>query len=1394
MRANSPRVSLFRQSLWALLRVAAVLVVMMWLLAGLAAAAFHWAIVPRLPLWQPAIERWVSDTLGAPVRMQSLRALEQNGASTIEVQGLEVLDAQGQVALHLTRASVQLSARSLLNFGFDALRAEGLSVEVQRLISGQWVIAGVALPQSSATSSADLLNWVFRQTHWRVVDGSVRWRDAWLANKQGLTSVPELRLSGVQAVLHNSGRRHELRIDATPSLSDQHTWTLQADVQSPRLSRASGDWQKWSGTVYWHFADVDLAQLSQHLDSAALWGVSAHSGRGDWRAWLDVNKGRALGVTNDWAMRDVQVSLGAKLKPLALDTLQGRLIWYQAENGVRLETQNLAFHTRDGLVWPGGNVQWRWQPATDRALAQSHFTALDLDLATLAQVATRLPLDERTHAWLQALAPSGRVDALQAEWSGPLDQPQRMSVQGKVRGLGLKAGDLSARAARGVLARPGVQGLNVSFKTTESAGSAHLVMEQGSWNLPGVWEQPQVDMDSVRTDLSWSRTGGLWQVSAQDLHLANADVAASGRVTWRQGQGAGKLDLDLTAERANLAKLARYLPRVLDPDALRYVRAAVQRGEAKQVKVRIQGPVDSMPYAKASQGQFFISGEVSGVQMDVAPASITGQQWPALSELSGVYTLDRTRMVLNGVSAKMAQVPALTVTMGEAHIDDLLGRPQLGVQLQAHGPLQHWLKGVRTTALNTLTRGTFQEVQAQGDGRLSLDLAMPLVGHTDPQVKGRFGFAKAAVQWGANLPVVTQAQGDVQFGADGVQAKVASAQALGGPLKIDVKLDAQGDLSAQLNGEANADALRQLPELQSVRGVMKSVQGRLPYSAKLNQRGSAPVDWSVESSLQGLSLALPEPLNKTAAASWPLRVAHQGAAAETTLALGPLQDPVVSARLRQNAQKTGVQGVVAVGQALSAVPTRAGQLVAGVRLAKLDVDAWRDWWTQAQATQSTPSQSQAAAPLTPASPVATAVQGPSVTKSTGSSPLTLSAWLPTQVNGRVGSLQAAGWPWHGVTLDAQRQDMGGRPGWRAEVQAEELQGTFQVEPGTEQAPDGRVFARLKHLNVISGDESETGVGQSLWDQPRGMPALDIHVDALTLNGRAWGQVDLLARNTLKNQGARVLRQWQLERLDVTLPEAKLRAHGDWVPEETGFAQAAQGLWRRTQLDLAVEVSDSGALLSRFGMPGVVKGGVGQLSGRLAWRGAPVKLDKASLSGQLKLDIGRGQFLKADPGIAKLLGVLSLQSLPRRLLFDFRDVFQQGFAFDSIKGNAQVNKGVLTTRDLTTRGPSASVLMEGSADVVQETQDLRVVVLPELDAGTLSVWAALTNPVLGLASYVVQKVFGDALANANTRAFHITGSWSDPKVEALLPESQEPAPVRTPQTPNVPPLPRLQPAG
>jgi uncharacterized protein YhdP len=156
----------------------------------------------------------------------------------------------------------------------------------------------------------------------------------------------------------------------------------------------------------------------------------------------------------------------------------------------------------------------------------------------------------------------------------------------------------------------------------------------------------------------------------------------------------------------------------------------------------------------------------------------------------------------------------------------------------------------------------------------------------------------------------------------------------------------------------------------------------------------------------------------------------------------------------------------------------------------------------------------------------------------------------------------------------------------------------------------------------------------------------------------------------------------------------------------------------------------------------------------------------SLDGRMSLALDAGQFLKADAGAGRLLGVLSLQALPRRLALDFRDVFQEGFAFDNITGDVQVAGGLARTNHLRMRGVQAAVLMEGTADIVRETQDLHVVVVPDINAGTASLAYAVINPLVGLGTFLGQLLLRGPLAEAGTREFKVTGSWADPQVSKL----------------------------
>jgi uncharacterized protein YhdP len=341
--------------------------------------------------------------------------------------------------------------------------------------------------------------------------------------------------------------------------------------------------------------------------------------------------------------------------------------------------------------------------------------------------------------------------------------------------------------------------------------------------------------------------------------------------------------------------------------------------------------------------------------------------------------------------------------------------------------------------------------------------------------------------------------------------------------------------------------------------------------------------------------------------------------------------------------------------------------------------------------------------------------------------------------------------------------------WRANLDATELNGYLEYRQASG-AGAGRVYARLARLTIAPG--GATDVEALLNEQPANIPALDIIVDDLELRGRKMGRVEIDAVNRGAGAVAREggVREWRLNKLNVTLPEAAFSATGNWAainaqPAAPGGPRtprpAAEA--RRTVMNFKLDINDSGALLARFGMKDVIRRGKGKMEGQVSWIGSPLALDYPTLDGNFRVNMESGQFLKADPGLAKLLGVLSLQALPRRLALDFRDVFSEGFAFDFVRGDVTIEDGEAATNNLQMKGVNAAVLMEGRADIAKETQDLKVVVVPEINAGTASLVATMINPAIGIGTFLAQMLLRRPLIAATTQEFHIDGTWADPRI-------------------------------
>lgn len=1437
------------------LRAVLLLVLTLWSLLLLAWLILHWGILPHIDEWRPGIEKRASSALGMPVRIGRIEVRSSGWVPALEMRDVVLSDREGREALRLPRVAAAVSPQSLLAFRlrFAQLYVEGAQLLVRRDAQGRFHVGGLDMagtPTSGADSAA--ADWFFQQGEFVIRGGLLRWVD-------DLRQAPPLTLSGTDLVIRNGLRQHDLRLDATPPPDWGERFSLRGRFTQPLLSRA-GDWQRWSGTAYAELPGADVAQLRQHVAlpfelNTGRGGVRAwlELKAGQWRSatadlqLADVSLRLAEGLEplgfaalqgRISAQRDAG-SLRLQAERLGFTTLDGG-VWPAGRLALTLQQrQRLDQAAVSQEPVTGGELQ-----------------AERLDLGLMAGIAERLPLPDAMRSALADLAPDGELNGFTGQWTGPLGQPLRYRIKGQ--GSGLTLASAAAPGAHEV-GRPGVRGAALTLDANETGGQAQLRLNGGALELPGVFDDPQVPLQRFDGQLIWrvqpaAAGSGLppqVELRVQQARFANADAEGELQARWLTGPGTGhgpgrrypgRLELSGQLSQGQATQVARYLPLGLGPAAREYVGRAVLGGRLRDVQFKVAGDLGDFPFGPGKTGEFRIAGQVEGATLAYVPAHDTGGEppWPPFTQLSGQLVFERRSMQIRDAQARLWGIELKGVN---GAIADLEHQPALLIEGGGRGPLADALKFVAATPIDAWTQHALQAATASGAADLRLSLNVPLHDLDSTAVKGSVVLAGNDVRLRPDVPLLAGARARIDFTQRAFSVAGGSARALGGELSFEGGSNGDNPLRFTAQGTATAEGLRRATELGDVSRLAGAMSGQAPYRLQLVVQNAGPrvagkaaaaaapgnpvaagaaspgaagaaalsgghVDVLVTSPLTGMALDLPAPLRKAAADTMPLR--FQTAVLDP--AASPLRDTLrleLGPLLAEYQRELGadaprvLRGAVALGESLPPLPP-AGGVVAQARLAQLDLDAWEAAARRlvgdtaalsapavatAAATATTTATTTAAPPAANATATATAAatgtagSGAAVAAGSAAAPGSglagASAYLPTDLTLRTQELGFGARRLGPLSAAVQRRQEADGEVWRLALQGDQVQGKVEYRPPAAGAPAGRLQARLARLSLPDAPKAPAGTEPRSPEAPGSVPALDLVIDEFEWAGKKLGRLEVDAPRP-GGDG----REWRLARLSLATPESRLTAAGVW------------GANRRMSMDFKLDFGDGGALLERLGLGRTVRGAKGQLKGQVGWNGSPLSPDWARLGGSLQLAVDSGQFLKVEPGAARLLGVLSLQALPRRLTLDFRDLFDQGFSFDKVTGDVQLAGGVARTNNLRIRGVQAVVLMEGSADLQHETQDLRMVIVPELNAGTASLAYAAINPAVGLGTFLAQMFLRKPLMQAGTREFQVTGPWGEPVVnpverrfDAPLPDLDGPAAALEPGNPPAMPLQR-----
>jgi uncharacterized protein (TIGR02099 family) len=1378
----------------------------------------QWLILPHIEDWRPMMERRASEAIGVPVHIGAVSVKSSGWIPAIELRDVVLSDPSGPEALRLPRVAAAITPRSVLSLHprFAQLYVEGARLIVRRDAQGRLHVGGLdmAKPASTTVDSGPALDWFFRQQEVVFRHGALRWIDE-------ARQAPPLALEDVDVVFRNGLRTHQLRVDATPPPAWGDRFAVRMKFTQP-LFAGPGNWRRWSGTLYVDLPRGDVAQLRRHVDLP----FSLDSGHGALRAWMDVQNAAWRAVTVDLRLQDLDVRFASTLQPLAIARAEGRLSARRDADGASLSVEHLGFTTAEGVVWPAGDLKLSWrQRAMHVAAAASSTTTVApsspsspavgvaadtdasalsvlwseaahvtggqlsadrLDLALMARLAGSLPLPPTARQWLAESRPEGIVRQLSGRWDGSLEHPSKYRAAATLEHVSIAAGPAPAGDAP---ARPGWRNASMQFDASETGGHATLALDGGALELPGLFDQPVVPFDRLGATIDWkiapdadaSHPARL-SLDIGAMHFANADAEGELQLHWRSGEGPaapaatataaatarpgspapapaasaasaasaatsrfpGWMDLHGTLQRGRASQIARYLPRALPADTRAWLRDAFKGGDLSAVKFTVRGDLDDFPFRRGKDGEFRIATHVENLGLDYVPAArpaddpdaAVASDWPMFRDVKGDVLIDHGVLEIRNARARQRDIEIRDV---QGTIRPLFDKPTLSLKGHARGPLADFLRYEEESPVGGLLGHALKTASGTGLADLDIALDVPLFDAERTTVHGSLALAGNDVHLFPGVPLLANVRGTVDFTQAGFTVAGAQVRTLGGETVLDGGMSADGAVHFTAAGVATADGLRHGLDDPFVARLGPLLYGQAPYRLQIGVLHGL-TEFTLTSPLAGLGVNLPAPLAKLPTESWPLRV-------QSTLAFDPAgrANPRDTVRVelgtiaQAELQREYVNGTTRVQRAAYALggPLPAAQPggVAQLRLGTVNADAW---WAAARALSAGP------APSSPAGAAGSGAPPPADALA--------DAW-PRSIGLRAQDLFLGGK--HLTAVNLQIEPVAGPDGerWRAAMESEQTHGIVEYRPaaGTRNA---HVYARLDRLALASSDApadlGAAGAPSASPTPPASVPALDIAVDHFELNGKALGRLEVAATQA---DGAR---DWRLDRLSLVTPEATLAGSGVW----------SAGTTHRMALDFTLALSDSGAYLERLGFGRVLKGGKGKLGGKLSWLGSPLALDYPSLTGQLQLEMEAGQFLKANAGAGRLLGILSLQSLPRRLLFDFRDLFDEGFAFDNVDGDVQIERGVASTNNLRLRSVSAAVLMEGHTDLRAETQDLHVVVVPEINAGTASLAYAVINPVVGLGTFLAQMFLRKPLMAAGTRELHVTGSWSDPKVEPL----------------------------
>ncbi len=928
-----------------------------------------------------------------------------------------------------------------------------------------------------------------------------------------------------------------------------------------------------------------------------------------------------------------------------------------------------------------------------------------LRLDELSQAVARLTSPDSF--WTQALAGLRPRGEVRDLWLRAEPERQRLTVDARIVGLTTQAWNKI----------PAVRGLSGHVQGDEREGILELDDDGMTVDVP-YWFTEPFQLDIVRGRVHWRHDEKGWSLASDELMAANDDIRSRTRfaLSFPADDSSPFLDLQSAFEGPTAVRVPTYVPqRRFKPKLNAWLNQAFRTGRVQAGQALYYGRFEDHPFTQGNG--------IFELRLDVAGASLNYKEgWPAAEALDAQVVLRNGGLDIAAHDGRIFDSRVRKIRAAIAN----LRNPELRLTGQAKGPTANLLRYLRESPLSQRFGRFVETTRAQGDSTLDLDLRMPLVKGARPQVNGDVTFQSSALEWSKLGLALTELEGPVRFSDRGLLCEGIQARLLDRPVRLDI--------ATELSERRRATSLTRVRALGSIdvatlkrhypSPLLDYLKGETDWKLVLDIPGGvgvkdAPIELQFESDLHGLAVNLPQPVGKTAPEQRPLIVQAQ-----------LTSEPNKGVRFHYDQRIHGDLLLASAGGRLRperlAVRFGAGEVKSpsqpGVHLSGgLERFVLAPWLAIARGGSGKQqiAGGQRAAPLSLAT-----------------------------IDMRFGLFDAFAQKFSDTAVKLARQGSA----LKGRVDGPELKGTLRVPLGKD--PLVPLEMNLDHLLLTRGKKQEPDEGQKSANamNPRAIPPLRIMAKQLKFGAIDLGQMLLETARTPQGQ--------RLEQLSLRSDAFEISAQGTWE-----VATGAQSCRLRIELGS----NSLSKMLHRFNFASNIKKAKTKINTDIRWPGSLREFSLERMLGNLQIKIGKGRFLDLEPGVGRVFGLLSLETVLRRVSLDFSDLFRKGYSFDRIEGKFSLDGGNAYIHRLEMDAPSSQLNFTGRIGLVDQDYDQAVTVIPKVTASLPLAGAIAGGPTgaaLVGALFIAQRVLGKEIDKMGKFQYTIAGPWDKPVITRL----------------------------